>query len=123
MGQIAYGDSCPMPLTSQQATITTVPNGAYAPNLFVTGKDTGTFMIVGGAGITGMVGAFRIEGDKHLETRIAPGADIEWTRSSSTAPIRSAPPARCSPAKFKSRRRRWAARPPARCCRDRFNGR
>jgi uncharacterized protein (DUF2141 family) len=90
MGQIAYGDSCPMPLTSQQATITTVPNGAYAPNLFVAGKDTGTFMIVGGIGITGMVGAFRVEGVKHLETRIAPGADIEWIRSSSTAPIRSA---------------------------------
>ncbi len=89
MGQIAYGDSCPMPLTGQQATVTTVPNGAYAPNLFVTGKDSGTFMIVGGVGIAGMVGAFRIEGDKHLETRIAPGADIEWTRSSK-APLRSA---------------------------------
>jgi uncharacterized protein (DUF2141 family) len=90
MGQIAYGASCPMPLTNQQATITTVPNGALAPNLFVTGKDTGSFMIVGGVGIAGMVGAFRIEGAKHLETRIAPGADIEWTRSSSTAPILNA---------------------------------
>jgi uncharacterized protein (DUF2141 family) len=89
-GQIAYGDSCPMPLTGQQATITTVPNGAYAPNLFVTGKDSGTFMIMGGTGISGMVGAFRIEGSKHLETRIAPGADIEWTRNSSQAPMRSA---------------------------------
>lgn len=101
VGQIAYGESCPMPLASQQGTIATVPTGAYAPNLFVTGKDTGTFMIVGGAGITGMVGAFRVEGDKHLETRIAPGADIEWTRSSSTAPIRAAagqmPPAQGQP--------------------------
>jgi len=26
-GQIAYGDRCPMPLTGQQATIATVPNG------------------------------------------------------------------------------------------------
>jgi hypothetical protein len=83
MGQIAYGDSCPMPLTGQQATVTTVPNGAYAPNLYVGGKDSGTFMIMGGSGITGMVGAFRVEGSKHLETRTAPGADIEWTRSSS----------------------------------------
>ena len=90
MGQIAYGDSCPMPLTGQQATITTVPNGAYAPNLYVTGKDSGTFMIMGGSGITGMVGAFRVEGSKHLKTRTAPGADIEWTRSSSEAPMRSA---------------------------------
>jgi uncharacterized protein (DUF2141 family) len=90
MGQIAYGDSCPMPLTGQQATITTVPNGTYAPNLYVTGKDSGTFMIMGGSGISGMVGAFRIEGGKHMTTRTAPGADIEWTRSSSEAPMRSA---------------------------------
>jgi uncharacterized protein (DUF2141 family) len=90
MGQISYGDSCPMPLTGQQATITTLPNGAYAPNLYVTGKDTGTFMIMGGTGITGMVGAFRVEGSKHLETRTAPGADIEWTRTSSETPLRSA---------------------------------
>ena len=89
-GQIAYGDSCPMPLTGQQATLATVTNGSFAPNLYVTGKDSGTFMIMGGSGITGMVGAFRVEGSKHLETRTAPGADIEWTRSSSQAPIRSA---------------------------------
>jgi len=88
MGQIAYSDSCPMPLTSQQATIATVPNGTYAPNLYVTGKDSGTFMIMGG-GISGMVGAFRVEG-KHMTTRTAPGADIQWTRSSSEAPMRSA---------------------------------
>ncbi len=87
-GQIAYGDSCPMPLTSQQATITTVPNATYAPNLYVDGKDSGTFMITGG-GISGMVGAFRVEGE-HMTTRTAPGADIEWTRSSSEAPMRSA---------------------------------
>src|SRR5208282_2200333 len=29
-GQIAYGDTCPMPLTGQQATITSVPNGTLA---------------------------------------------------------------------------------------------
>ncbi len=89
MGQLAYGDSCPMPLMGQKATITTVPNGTYAPNLFVTGKDSGTFMIMGGS-ISGMVGAFRVEGSKHMTTRTAPGADIEWTRSSSAAPMRSA---------------------------------
>jgi hypothetical protein len=89
MGQIAYSDSCPMPLTGQQATITTAPNGAYAPNLYATGKDSGTFMIMGGS-ISGMVGAFRIEGSKHMTSRTAPGADIEWTRSSSGAPMRSA---------------------------------
>jgi uncharacterized protein (DUF2141 family) len=89
MGQIAYSDTCPMPLTGQQATITTVPNGTYAPNLYVTGKDSGTFMIMGGS-ISGMVGAFRIEGSKHMTTRTAPNADIEWTRSSSKPPMRSA---------------------------------
>jgi uncharacterized protein (DUF2141 family) len=89
MGQIAYSDSCPMPLTGQQATIVTVPNGTYAPNLYATGKDSGTFMIMGGS-ISGMVGAFRVEGSKHMTTRTAPGADIEWTRSSSEAPMRSA---------------------------------
>ncbi len=91
-GQISYGDSCPMPLTGQQATITSVPSGAYAPNLFVDGKDSGTFMIMGGTGISGMVGAFRLEGSKHVDTRTAPGADIEWTRSSSSSevPMRSA---------------------------------
>ena len=88
-GQIAYGDSCPMPLTGQQATITSVPNGTFAPNLYVTGKDSGTFMIMGGS-ISGMVGAFRLEGSKHMMTRTAPGADIEWTRSSSETPMRSA---------------------------------
>jgi hypothetical protein len=31
------------------ATITTVPNGTFAPNLYVTGKDSGTFMIMGAA--------------------------------------------------------------------------
>jgi len=87
-GQIAYGDSCPMPLTGQRATITTIPNGTYAANLYVTGKDSGTFMITGGS-ISGMVGAYRIEG-KHMTTRTAPGADIEWTRSSSEAPMPSA---------------------------------
>jgi uncharacterized protein (DUF2141 family) len=89
MGQIAYSDSCPMPLTGQRATITTVPNGAYAPNLYVTGKDSGTFMIMGGS-ISGMVGAFRIEGSKHMTTRTAPSADIEWSRSSSELPMQSA---------------------------------
>jgi uncharacterized protein (DUF2141 family) len=88
-GQIAYGDSCPMPLTSQQASIATLPNGTYAPNLYVAGQDSGTFMIMGGS-ISGMVGAFRIEGSKHMTTRTAPGADIEWTRSSSETPMRSA---------------------------------
>ncbi len=89
-GQISYGDSCPMPLTGQRATIVTVPNGTYAPQLYVTGNDSGTFMIMGGAGgISGMVGAFRVEGSKHMTTRTAPGADIEWTRSSSEAPILS----------------------------------
>ncbi len=87
-GQIAYGDSCPMPLTGQQGTITTAPNATYAPNLYVDGKDSGTFMIMAG-NISGMVGAFRVEGD-HMTTRTAPGADIEWTRSSSEAPMRSA---------------------------------
>jgi uncharacterized protein (DUF2141 family) len=89
MGQISYSDSCPMPLTSQQATITTAPNGVYAPNLYAAGQDSGTFMIMGGS-ISGMVGAFRIEGSKHMTTRTAPGADIEWTRSSSEAPMQSA---------------------------------
>jgi uncharacterized protein (DUF2141 family) len=87
-GQIAYGDSCPMPLTGQRATIATAPNGIYAPNLYVTGKDSGTFMIMGGS-ISGMVGAFRVEGSRHMTTRTAPGADIEWTRSSSEAPMQS----------------------------------
>ena len=89
-GRLAYSDSCPMPLTSQQATIMTAPNGTYAPNLYVTGKDSGTFMIMGGSGISGMVGAFRIESSKRMTTRIAPGADIEWTRSSSEARLQSA---------------------------------
>ncbi len=89
-GQISYGDSCPMPLTGQRATIVTVPNGTYAPQLYVTGNDSGTFMIMGGAGgISGMVGAFRVEGSKHMTTRTAPGADIQWTRSTSEAPIQS----------------------------------
>jgi hypothetical protein len=87
-GQIAYGDSCPMPLTSQTATITTAANATYAPNLYVAGKDSGTFMITGGS-ISGMVGAFRVEGDQ-MTTRTAPGADIQWRRSSSEAPMRSA---------------------------------
>jgi hypothetical protein len=87
-GQIAYGDSCPMPLTSQQGTIATAPNATYAPSLYVDGKDSGTFMIMAGS-VSGMVGAFRVEGD-HMTTRTAPGADIEWTRSSSEAPMRSA---------------------------------
>jgi uncharacterized protein (DUF2141 family) len=88
-GQIAYGDSCPMPLTGQQATITSVPNGTLAPNLYVTGQDSGTFMIMGGS-ISGTVGAFRLDGSKHMTTRTAPGADIEWTRTSSEAPMQSA---------------------------------
>jgi uncharacterized protein (DUF2141 family) len=46
-------------------------------------------MIMGGS-ISGMVGAFRIEGSRHMTTRTAPGADIEWTRSSSEAPMQSA---------------------------------
>jgi len=89
-GQLTYGDSCPMPLTGQHATVMTLPNGTYAPNLYVTGKDTGTFTILGGGSISGMVGAFRVEGRRHMTTRTAPGADIEWTRSSSEAPMQSA---------------------------------
>ncbi len=87
-GQIAYGDSCPMPLTSQTGTITTSPDATFSPSLYVPGKDSGTFMITGG-GISGMAGAFRIAGE-HMTTRTAPGADIEWTRSSSETPMRSA---------------------------------
>ena len=90
-GQIAYGDSCPPPLTDQRATIASVSNGTYAPNLYVAGQDSGTFTIMGGAGgISGMVGAFRVEGSEHMTTRTAPGADIQWTRSSSEAPMQSA---------------------------------
>jgi len=87
-GQIAYGDSCPPPVTGQRATIASLPNGTYAPYLFVDGKDTGTFRIMGG-GISGIVGAYRVEG-KHMITRAAPGADIAWSRSSSEAPLQSA---------------------------------
>jgi hypothetical protein len=95
-GQIGYGDSCPMPLTGQRANITTASNATFAPNLFVDGKDSGTFMITGG-GISGMVGAFRVEGD-NMTTRTAPGADIQWTRSSSEAPMRSAAASEVLPA-------------------------
>jgi uncharacterized protein (DUF2141 family) len=98
-GQIAYGDTCPMPLTGQRATITSVPNGTYAPNLYVTGQDSGTFMIMGGS-ISGMVGAFRLDGSKHMTTRTAPGADIEWTRSSSEAPMQSAAASQVLPAQI-----------------------
>jgi len=79
-GRIAYGDSCPAPLTAQSATVTTVPNGAYAPALFVGGRDTGTFEIMGGAALGGMVGVYRVESSKHLETRTA-STDFEWTRT------------------------------------------
>ena len=88
-GQIAYGDSCPMPLTGQQATITSRSKRHLCAESLRNGKDSGTFMIMGGS-ISGMVGAFRVEGSKHMTTRTAPGADIEWTRSSSEAPMRSA---------------------------------
>ena len=98
-GQIAYGDTCPMPLTGQQATITSVPNSTFAPNLYVTGKDSGTFMIMGG-GISGMVGAFRLDGSEHMTTRTAPGADIEWTRTSSETPMRSAAASQVMPAQI-----------------------
>ncbi|MGA6970764.1 MAG: DUF2141 domain-containing protein [Candidatus Binatus sp.] len=98
-GQIAYGDTCPMPLTGQRATITSVPNGTYAPNLYVTGQDSGTFMIMGGS-ISGMVGAFRLDGSKHMTTRTAPGADIQWTRSSSEAPMQSAAASQVLPAQI-----------------------
>jgi len=98
-GQIAYGDTCPMPLTGQQAAITSVPNGTLAPNLYVTGTDSGTFMIMGG-GISGMVGAFRLDGSKHMTTRTAPGADIEWTRTSSEAPMQSAAASQVMPAQI-----------------------
>lgn len=97
-GQITYGDSCPMPLTGQKATITTVPNGAFAPNLYVDGKDTGTFMIMGGTGINGMVGAFRVEGSDQMETRTAPGAYLEWTRATSEAQVQSASASQALPA-------------------------
>ena len=97
-GQIAYGDSCPMPLTSQTATIASTADATYAPNLYFAGKDSGTFMITGGSGgISGMVGAFRVEGD-HMTTRTALAADIEWTRSSSEAPMRSAAASEVLPA-------------------------
>ena len=98
-GQIAYGDTCPMPLTGQRATIASVPNGTYAPNLYVTGQDSGTFMIMGGS-ISGMVGAFRLDGSKHMTTRTAPGADIEWTRTSSEAPMQSAAASQVLPAQI-----------------------
>jgi uncharacterized protein (DUF2141 family) len=98
-GQIAYGDTCPMPLTGQQATITSVPNGTLAPNLYLTGKDSGTFMIMVG-GISGMVGAFRLDGSKHMTTRTAPGADIEWTRTSSETPMQSAAASQVMPAQI-----------------------
>jgi len=98
-GQIAYGDTCPMPLTGQRATITSVPNGTYAPGLYVTGQDSGTFMIMGGS-ISGMVGAFRFDGSKHMTTRTAPGADIEWTRTSSEAPMQSAAASQVLPAQI-----------------------
>jgi uncharacterized protein (DUF2141 family) len=98
-GQIAYGDTCPMPLTGQRATITSVPNGTYAPNLYVTGQDSGTFMIMGGS-ISGMVGAFRLDGSKHMTTRTAPGADIQWIRTSSEAPMQSAAASQVLPAQI-----------------------
>ena len=56
-------------------------------------------MIMGG-GISGMVGAFRLDGSKHMTTRTAPGADIEWTRTSSETPMQSAAASQVMPAQI-----------------------
>ncbi len=58
-------------------------------------------MIMGGA-IAERVGAFRVEGGKHMETRTAPGADLEWTRSTSSAPLRSAAVGQAIPGQVQS---------------------
>jgi hypothetical protein len=79
LGQSMFSDSCPSPLMGAEGTITANKEGTLAPALFVRGKDTGTFMFMGGS-LHGMVGSYRLQGKNTLLTHDTQRGEVTWTR-------------------------------------------
>jgi TIR domain len=89
LGQTMFGDTCPLPLTGTRGTFLIAKDGTYAPQLFRVGKDTGSFMFLGGS-IHGMVGVIRLEGRNRLVTNDAQRGEVTWSRIAADTPLHDA---------------------------------
>lgn len=87
MGQAAFSDTCPMPLTGSFGSIAAVEGSVWAPGLYKDG-DNGTFLVQGGSN-HGLAGAFRTRGSR-LVTRDAQFGEVTWKRISAKKPLENA---------------------------------
>ena len=86
LGQTQFSDSCPAPYTGSKGNVGATKDSTYNPQLFVQGKDSGTFMMQGGpAPYT--TGTFRFDGRDSLTLHFASGKEISWRRISQDAPL------------------------------------
>ncbi len=88
LGQLSFSDSCPLPYSGARGALAISPDKTYAPTLFAPGKDTGTFLIEGGALHTA-TGAFRIEGKNRLLINTAQAGPVTWKRIANDTPMKN----------------------------------
>jgi len=88
LGQAQFTDSCPAPYTGSKGNVGATKDGAYNPQLFVPGKDSGTFMMQASA-IPYTTGSFRLDGRNSLILHFADGKEIAWRRIAQDAPLRN----------------------------------
>ena len=86
LGQAQFTDSCPAPYTGNKGNIGATKDSTYNPQLFVKGKDTGTFMMQAGS-IPYTTGTFRLDGRNSLILHFADGKEISWRRIAQDAPL------------------------------------
>jgi hypothetical protein len=89
LGQARFTDTCPLPLMGTRGTFSVTKDGTYASQLFTTGKDTGSFMFLGGS-IHGMTGVFRLEGRNRLMTHDGQRGEVTWARIAADTPLHDA---------------------------------
>jgi hypothetical protein len=85
MGQAAYSDGCPPPLTGAAGNLAAIKGGVWAPSLFQQDRDDGTMIFQGGAA-HGYVAAWRVRGGK-LVTRDGPLGEVTWRRIRADKPL------------------------------------
>ena len=86
LGQAQFTDSCPAPYTGSKGNVGATKDSTYNPQLFVQGKDSGTFMMQA-SGMPYTTGTFRLDGSNSLTLHFADGKEIAWRRISQDAPL------------------------------------
>lgn len=78
-GWSVFSDGCPWPLTAKQSSLQASKDSVFAPNLFVFGKDEGTFQTLSGG--DNFSGTFRFEGRNHLITHDLTFGETDWHKT------------------------------------------